>query len=47
MSRIGLKAISLPEKVTVAEANGTVKVEGPKGKLEFSLPEGESVSEPL
>ena len=40
MSRIGLKPISLPEKVTVAEAGGTVKVEGPKGKLEFSLPEG-------
>ncbi len=41
MSRIGLKNITLPEKVSVkADANGTVVVEGPKGKLEWTMPEG-------
>jgi large subunit ribosomal protein L6 len=35
MSRIGLKDITLPEKVSVkADGSGTVTVEGPKGKLE-------------
>ncbi|WP_018970532.1 50S ribosomal protein L6 [Rubritalea marina] len=40
MSRVGLKSITLPEKVIVTEANGLVVVEGPKGKLDFQLPEG-------
>lgn len=41
MSRIGLKNISLPEKVSVkADGAGTVTVEGPKGKLEWTMPEG-------
>ncbi len=40
MSRVGLKSITLPEKVTVADSNGDVTVEGPKGKLEFTLPLG-------
>ena len=41
MSRIGLKVISLPEKVSVSCADdGTVKVEGPKGKLEWKMPDG-------
>lgn len=41
MSRIGLKNISLPDKVAVSCAdNRTVKVEGPKGKLEWTMPEG-------
>jgi len=41
MSRIGLKNITLPEKVTVkADASGSVTVEGPKGKLEWTMPTG-------
>ncbi len=34
MSRIGKLPIPVPAKVTVTVDNGTVKVEGPKGKLE-------------
>lgn len=41
MSRIGNKAITLPDKVKVSvDAEGAVKVEGPKGKLEWTLPKG-------
>ncbi|BCU77244.1 50S ribosomal protein L6 [Luteolibacter sp. LG18] len=40
MSRVGLKPISLPEKVAVKIDGGQVTVEGPKGKLSFALPEG-------
>ena len=43
MSRVGLKPISLPEKVSVKVDGGKVLVEGPKGKLDFALPEGISV----
>lgn len=45
MSRVGLKPITLPEKVTVKNDNGNVTVEGPKGKLEFTLPEGISTTQ--
>jgi len=45
MSRVGLKAITLPEKVTVSDKNGHISVEGPKGKLEFQLPVGISISQ--
>lgn len=39
MSRIGKKHIDLPQAVKVAvSAEGAVKVEGPKGKLEWTLP---------
>ncbi len=39
MSRIGKKEIVLPEKVKIAEGdNRLVTVEGPKGKLEWTLP---------
>jgi large subunit ribosomal protein L6 len=39
MSRIGKKAIELPEKVNVSVAGeGDVTVEGPKGKLSWKLP---------
>src|SRR4051794_19377052 len=39
MSRIGKKAIDLPEKVKVTVGNDRkVVVEGPKGKLDFTLP---------
>jgi large subunit ribosomal protein L6 len=43
MSRVGLKPISLPEKVAVKLDGRTVVVEGPKGKLDFTLPEGISL----
>lgn len=39
MSRIGNKRIAIPAKVKVAVGNaGDVSVEGPKGKLEWTLP---------
>lgn len=41
MSRIGKKAIDLPEKVKInVSGNGAVAVEGPKGKLSWTLPAG-------
>jgi large subunit ribosomal protein L6 len=43
MSRVGLKPISLPEKVAVKLDGRTVVVEGPKGKLDFTLPDGISL----
>lgn len=39
MSRIGKKPISIPDKVKIAIApDGAVNVEGPKGKLSWSIP---------
>ena len=39
MSRIGNKAVDIPDKVKVNIGNdGTVAVEGPKGKLNWQLP---------
>jgi large subunit ribosomal protein L6 len=43
MSRVGNSAIKLPEKVTVANNDGEISVEGPKGKLSYTLPEGISL----
>lgn len=40
MSRVGKKPISLPAKVSVKATGAQVQVEGPKGKLNFTLPEG-------
>jgi large subunit ribosomal protein L6 len=40
MSRVGLKPISLPEKVAVTLDGRTVCVAGPKGQLDFNLPDG-------
>ena len=40
MSRVGLKPISLPETVAVKLDGRNVTVEGPKGKLGYTLPEG-------
>jgi large subunit ribosomal protein L6 len=37
MSRIGKQAITIPDKVKVQIAQDTVKVEGPKGKLELTV----------
>ncbi len=39
MSRIGNKAVEIPAKVKVnIDGNGKVAVEGPKGKLDWTLP---------
>ncbi len=41
MSRIGNKAVEIPAKVTVnIDDGGKVAVEGPKGKLGWTLPKG-------
>ena len=40
MSRVGLKPISLPAKVSVKVDSGKVQVEGPKGTLDLTLPDG-------
>ena len=41
MSRIGNKAVEIPEKVKINIDNtGAVSVEGPKGKLHWTLPRG-------
>ena len=45
MSRVGNKSIPLPEKVTIKVDSSTVLVEGPKGKLDWTLPEGITLSE--
>lgn len=37
MSRIGNKAILIPDKVKVSVSGNVVKVEGPKGKLELTI----------
>ena len=44
MSRIGLKPIPLPDKVQVALGENNVQVEGPKGSLDWQLPEGNRCS---
>lgn len=44
MSRIGKTKIELPDKVKVNEKDGLVTVEGPKGKLEYTLPEGITIA---
>ena len=40
MSRIGKKPITLPQGVTVKIEGNTVKVQGPKGKLDTQVPAG-------
>lgn len=46
MSRVGNKAIALPEKVKIAvDSDQKVTVEGPKGKLEWTLPQGISMEQ--
>ena len=41
MSRVGNKSIPLPDKVAISVTDaGSLAVEGPKGKLEWVLPEG-------
>jgi len=43
MSRIGKKAVAVPQGVTANVAGQTVKVKGPKGALELVLPQGVTV----
>ena len=46
MSRIGKQTIPLPEKVKITLGEGgNVEVEGPKGKLQWNLPEGISAKQ--
>ncbi|OGP67822.1 MAG: 50S ribosomal protein L6 [Deltaproteobacteria bacterium RBG_16_44_11] len=40
MSRIGKKPITFSKNVKISQKDGVVKVEGPKGALSSSLPEG-------
>jgi len=40
MSRIGKKPIAIPKGVTVTIDGNTVKVQGPKGKLDTAVPSG-------
>src|SRR4029077_12591092 len=45
MSRIGKKPIPIPKGVTVKIEGNTVLVQGPKGKLDTSLPTGIKVEQ--
>ena len=45
MSRIGNQSISLPEKVSLKNDDAHVTVEGPKGSLEWDLPQGVTISQ--
>jgi len=38
MSRVGNKPVEIPKGVPVDQANGAVKVKGPKGQLEQAIP---------
>ena len=44
MSRIGKKPIDVPNNVKIDIRGSNITVEGPKGKLEYTIPEGLSVS---
>src|SRR5271154_1056576 len=44
MSRVGKLPIPLPEKVEVKVLKSSVEVKGPKGNLQFELPERFTVS---
>lgn len=43
MSRIGKKILVIPDKVKVQVQNGRVLVEGPKGKVDYQLPNDISI----
>jgi large subunit ribosomal protein L6 len=45
MSRVGKKPIALPDGVSVKIADGTVEVQGPKGKLNTQTPAGLRVTQ--
>lgn len=40
MSRVGKKPITVPDKVNVTINGQVIKAKGPKGELQFSVPEG-------
>lgn len=44
MSRVGKKSIAIPAGVKVNEKDSVVLVEGPKGKLQWTLPQGITIS---
>ena len=44
MSRIGETLIQIPDGVTVADNNDVVTVKGPKGQLDFKIPNGIKVT---
>jgi len=43
VSRIGETLIQIPDGVTLTDSNGIVTVKGPKGQLEFKIPNGINV----
>lgn len=45
MSRIGKKPIAIPQGVKIAVQGNVVSVQGPKGKLETTIPQGISVEQ--
>ncbi|WMS41742.1 50S ribosomal protein L6 [Acuticoccus sp. MNP-M23] len=45
MSRIGKLAVPIPKGVTATVEGQTVKVKGPKGELEFTVPERVAISQ--
>jgi large subunit ribosomal protein L6 len=45
MSRVGKQHIPIPAKVTLKVTGANVHVEGPKGKLDYELPEGITVKQ--
>ena len=45
MSRVGIKPIAVPDKVELKIDGSHVAVKGPKGELEFTLPEGTSIAQ--
>jgi large subunit ribosomal protein L6 len=44
MSRLGKLPVEMPSGVKAVISQGTIKVEGPKGKLDFTMPKGIEVS---
>ncbi|HEX2195735.1 MAG TPA: 50S ribosomal protein L6 [Actinomycetota bacterium] len=45
MSRVGQAPITVPSGVEVAISGGSIRVKGPKGQLERSLPEGITIEQ--
>jgi large subunit ribosomal protein L6 len=45
MSRVGKQVITIPAKVTIKVTGANVHVEGPKGKLDYQLPEGITITQ--
>ena len=45
MSRVGKQLITIPAKVTIKVTGANIHVEGPKGKLDYVLPQGITVTQ--